>query len=61
MFLFLKPGGAREYIYYSEKISWNEAAMFCQSIGGNLAKIDSGHFQHRLIDAFKTEYGSSPL
>ena len=56
-------GGSREYIYFEEKITWNEAATFCKDEfeGGSLAKIDSQDFQVRLINAFEAAYGTNPL
>ena len=60
-FFYRYTGGGREYIYFTEKITWNEAATYCQSIGGNLAIVDSAKFQHLLVKAFTDEYGSSPL
>lgn len=36
-----------EYIYYQDKIPWSSARAVCQSMGGDLAKIDS----EKLMDA----------
>ena len=61
MSMFIYVGGGKEYIYYSDKITWNEAVTFCKDIGGNLAKIDSEDFQQRLLDAFESQYGKNVL
>ena len=54
-------GGSREFRYFEEKITWNEAVMFCANEGGSLAKIDSHDFQIRLTSAFEAVYGANPL
>lgn len=48
-------GTMYNYIYYKQKVSWGEARWVCQSLGGDLAKIDSAEDRDNIV-ALATKY-----
>ncbi|WAR22199.1 hypothetical protein MAR_016173, partial [Mya arenaria] len=53
------PGKAIELIYYSTKLSWNDARRTCIDAGGDLAQMTSLHDVISFTEAFYQQFGLS--
>jgi hypothetical protein len=49
------------FVYYSYKLEWREARATCQSLGGDLATIDSGVVMDSIVSRAVETYGEDIL
>ena len=54
-------GGVPSFIYVSQEGPWNQAQFTCQSLGGDLAKIDTVEMYQLILETSWNKYSSEVM